>query len=73
MKFTDELKKEIDDMSYEEMLKMWRFAHVGHWMFIQSENPEENWSSGYFIDSMIQKSKKVNAAAISKKVGFIDV
>lgn len=33
MKLTDEVKSEIDGMTYQRMLAKWRFAAIGHPMF----------------------------------------
>jgi zona occludens toxin (predicted ATPase) len=57
------LKKKIDNMSYEEMLRLWRFAKPGDLLFIGE-------SGIYFKRQMFEKSKNVDTVLISKKVGW---
>jgi len=63
MKLTENLKKEIDEMSYESMLSQWRFAPVGTPIF-QGE------SGNYFAKIMAEKSKTANHVKISKNIGW---
>lgn len=61
----DKTKKEIDDMDYESMLRLWRSASCGHPMF-QGETGD------YYSKVMAEKRKVVgNAAHIiaSKNIG----
>ncbi len=62
----ESLKNEIDTMSYESMLRLWRFAPDGHPMF-QGEVGE------YYSKVMGEKRNKLAdgvAAAISKLIGW---
>ena len=59
-------KKEIDSMSYETMLALWRFADSGHHMFY-GETGE------YFSKVMKEKATALSDSekvAISKRVGW---
>lgn len=63
---TPEQKKTIDEMSYTQMLSLWRFAPVGHPMF-------EGDTGEYFSKVMKEKKEKVGAAghtAASKLIGW---
>lgn len=62
-KMTETTKNFIDRMTYEEMLKLWRFSPPGSMIF-QGETGD------YFSKVMKEKKKKVNAAEISKKIGW---
>lgn len=53
MDLTDELKKQIDSMSYESMLNKWRFAPVGDSMF-------QGDSGDYFAKVMGEKREAVS-------------
>lgn len=63
---TEELKQEIDSMSYFEMFRQRRFAPIGHKYF--------NGETGiYFQKVMGEKEKNISQAervAISKKIGW---
>lgn len=63
MKLTKELKKEIDEMSYESMLSQWRFAIAGTLMF-------QDKSGDYFAKVMAEKKKSVDYMQISKNIGW---
>ena len=60
---TETTKNFIDGLTYKEMLKLWRFSPTGFALF-QGETGE------YFSKVMKEKKEKVNAAAISKEVGW---
>jgi hypothetical protein len=34
MPLTEELKKRIDEMSYMQLLRIWRFHPAGHYLFV---------------------------------------
>jgi len=62
----EEIKRQIDNMSYKSMLLLWRTAPIGHPMF-QGEIGE------YYSKVMNKKRKEVgNAAhvAASKSIGW---
>ena len=63
MKLIEELKKEIDAMSYESMLRMWRFDHIGISVF-QGESGE------YFAGVMAKKKLTADHAKVSKVIGW---
>lgn len=66
MKLTKEIKQRIDNMSYKELLKKWRFAPVGTPLF-------EGESGEYFEKVFSEKRKKLLSgeySAISKEVGW---
>ncbi len=63
MKLTEDLKKEINEMSYESMLSQWRFAPVGAPMF-QGE------SGDYFSKVMAEKAKVADTVRASKDIGW---
>lgn len=59
-------KKQIDDMSYETMLSLWRNSPLGHYMF-QGEIGE------YYSKIMNKKRNEVGQAAhvaASKSIGW---
>ena len=63
---TDETKQNIDDMHYQSMLQLWRFAKSGHPYFIGE-------TGIYFTDSMKAKRKLITDAqytAVSKRIGW---
>lgn len=63
---TPEVMAEIDSMSYEEMLRLWRYAEVGHPLFAGEVG-------GYFGDKMWEKKAKVSLkdrSMISKKIDW---
>jgi len=64
MKLTAENKKYIDDLSYEGLLRRWRFAPAGDPWF-QGE------TGRYWSDRLAEMRDKDNAAhvAASKKIG----
>lgn len=63
MELTEDVKKEIDAMSYKDMLRLWRFAESGTPM-LQDE------AGDYFGEVMQEKKKTVDAITISKKIGW---
>ncbi len=63
MKLTEKLKEEIDAMSYESMLRMWRFYYIGISVF-QGESGE------YFAGVMAKKKQTVDHVKISKTIGW---
>ena len=66
MEMSDTLKKRIDDMPYEEMLKQVRFAPMGDPLFIGEVGD-------YFMAKKAEKSTFLEdgeAVAISKKIGW---
>ncbi|MDR2172655.1 MAG: hypothetical protein LBE32_00345 [Burkholderiales bacterium] len=66
MKVTETLKQQIDAMSYEEMLSMWRFSPVGDAMF-------EGESGDYFAKVMREKRDAgADHVGASKKIGWSD-
>lgn len=66
MKLTEQLKKEIDNMTYEQMLSRWRFAPVGDLMFTEE-------SGKYFSEIMGKKKNQLShqeQVRISKDLGW---
>lgn len=65
MKLTDELKKEIDSMSYIDMLAQWRFYPMGYELF-QDESGE------YFSNRLfaLRDAYPDAAVAASKSIGW---
>ena len=66
MKLTEERKKWIDEMSYEQLLSKWRFAPAGDTLF-QGETGE------YFAKVMKEKRDSVSNeehVATSKRLGW---
>ena len=64
--YDEKLKKQIDEMDYESMLSLWRYANVGHPMF-QGEIGD------YYSKVMHEKSAKISDServAASKSVGW---
>ena len=62
----EKIKKQIDEMDYESMLRLWRFASVGHPMF-QGETGD------YYARSMREKSEKISDSeriSASKSIGW---
>lgn len=63
---TDEQKKWIDNASYSELLRRWRFAPVGDQMF--------QGDTGDYYDKVMQKKKadigSQLAVQISKDIGW---
>jgi len=62
-KTLENLMNEIDSMSYEDLLRRWRFAKIGDPIF-QGE------SGSYFRREMIEKGENVNTSAVSKRIGW---
>jgi len=63
---TNEQKKRIDGMDYEQMLRLWRFEKVGDPMF-------EGETGEYFSKKMVEKRNALpegEAAEISKRIGW---
>ena len=63
---TDNIKKQIDEMSYEAMLSLWRYSSPGYYMFLGE-------TSDYFARVMQEKRDKElasNRVAISKQIGW---
>lgn len=63
---TQETKRQIDEMKYEDMLCLWRFAPIGHPMF-QGE------TGNYFSESMKLKRSNISDmehTEISKRIGW---
>ena len=66
MSLVDQVKKEIDGMSYEAMLSLWRFAPCPHPMFVGE-------TGDYFKKIMFQKRDALpqgEAVAVSKSIGW---
>lgn len=66
MKLTDDIKKEIDGMSYEEMLGNWRTHPVGSPLF-------QDESGTYFAEAMKLKRDSTpheERVAASKSIGW---
>lgn len=66
MTIIEELKKEIDEMSYEELLRNWRFAPTGSPYF-----SSEVWE--HYAKVMEKQRKKIGPAAhiaASKAIGW---
>jgi len=63
---TEELKQEIDGMSYESLLSKWRFAPIGDPMFVEEVG-------NYYKKVMKEKQQVLGPAevvAASKSVGW---
>lgn len=65
MELTDEVKKQIDAMDYEEMLRRWRFAPVGDAIFSGA-------AGGYYAKRMFALRDKDPQASVSasKQIGW---
>ncbi len=67
MKLTDKLKATIDSMSYEDMLRNWRFAPIGDALF-------QDESGDYFSKRMKELRSQPDAdarhVAASKSIGW---
>lgn len=62
----DELKAQIDTMSYEDLLRLWRFAPAGNPLF-QGEVGQ------YYSKVMAKKKNEIGSAAAvaaSKRIGW---
>lgn len=67
MQLTDALKNKIDNMDYESMLSLWRFAWAGEEMF-------QDKSGEYFAEVLRKKRdflSREEQVEISKRVGWI--
>lgn len=67
MRLTVELKRKVDAMSYEEMLRQWRFAKTGDELF--------EGESGMYVAKRMQELKNAPGGnprhvAASKKIGW---
>jgi len=66
MKLTEENKKAIDGLSYDQLLSQWRFAPLG--------NPWFQGETGDYWGSVMNKKKEVigqdKAVSVSKNVGW---
>jgi hypothetical protein len=62
---TADQKKWIDNASYEELLRKWRYASVGDPMFIGD-------TGDYYKEIMLKKRDELNVhpSVISKRVGW---
>ena len=63
---TKKIKKQINEMNYESMLRLWRFALLGHPMF-------QDETGDYYSKVMKQKANDISNAervAASKAVGW---
>lgn len=67
MKLTPEMKAEIDAMSYEDLLRGWRFAKIGDERF-QGE-VGEYWGKRMFG---LRDADPAAAVAASKRIGWGD-
>jgi hypothetical protein len=66
MILTEQLKKEIDNMTYEQMLSRWRFSPVGDQMFTEE-------SGKYFAQVMREKKNNLSESEhvkVSKDLGW---
>lgn len=66
MELTEEIKKEIDNMEYAQLLSKWRHSPIGDPMF-------QGDSGDYFAKVMREKKDSLtheNQVAISKSVGW---
>jgi len=59
------MKEWIDNASYEELLRKWRFAPAGD-PFFRSDTK----MGAYYSKVMAEKKKHINAAVASKRVGL---
>lgn len=63
---TEELKRQIDAMDYENMMRDWRFAPVGDPMF-------QGDSGKYYSEVMRKKRKAISdeeRVDVSKRIGW---
>ena len=65
MELTEENKKHIDSLSYEQLLTRWRFAPLGD-LWFQGETGEY-W--GTVMEKKKKELKGYQAVAISKNIG----
>jgi len=66
MKLTEENKKHIDSLSYEQLLSQWRFAPMGDRWF-QGETGDY-W--GIIMDKKKEELGQTEAVYVSKSVGW---
>lgn len=62
----EKIKKQIDEMDYESMLSLWRFARIGHPML-------SGETGDYYAKVMREKAAKLTDSekiTISKLVGW---
>jgi len=66
MSMNEDIKKQIDAMSYAEMLSRWRFAPAGGDPMFQGE------CGDYYAKVMVEKRNNDPAAAVtaSKRIGW---
>ena len=57
-------KNLIDSLSYEELLRRWRFGFSGDPIF------KDDVLAKHFAETMAMKSKFIDKVAVSKKVGW---
>jgi hypothetical protein len=63
MQLTEKSKNKIDNMSLEELLRVWRFAPLGDpWM--------EGETGDYISKRMKELKKQENFSLVSKRVGW---
>ena len=63
MKLTEENKRHIDSLSYEQLLSQWRFAPVGDQWF-QGETGD------YWGERMKKLKETVDHVSVSKRIGW---
>lgn len=61
---TEEMIAWIDQASYEDLLRKWRFAPIGDPFFLDQQ------VQLHYVESMGSKGKSVDTAAASKRVGW---
>jgi hypothetical protein len=61
---TNNQKKQIDEMSYEQLLRLWRFSPSHDEPLFQGDTGE------YYSSVMAEKKRDVNHVAISKRIGW---
>lgn len=63
MELTNANKKHIDSLSYEQLLRHWRFAPIG-----------DPWCQGetgaYWLKRMTELGKRTDHVAASKRIGW---
>ena len=65
LEINGQFKQWIDDASYEDLLRRWRFSEAGDPIFV-GELGE------YYKKIMFEKRDKTNHVAASKKIGWED-
>ena len=63
MELDEDIKREIDEMSYSYMAERWRFSPCGDLIFLGE-------SGDYFAKVMAENAKSVNTAKVSKEIGW---